>query len=442
MAAHNDDIMVSLLALKTRYHDAEGLMTAKNSFCVNQLRCVLRDINVEFDRLKCLSVDIEENETMPGSTSHKVDIVKRNGNLQTRIESWIRDVEMPGSVCVKDVMSHAEAEVSVPVWTVRDEISDCGSVDECSASRSSRASNLKASRTKVRLARLALKHEEERQREATREKLRQLEMAEAELEACEAKSSYSASVKSVKASYSPNQHALYSPVTCGNYAVGVGNDRGNIGSASTPVLVSRDTAVQFKGQEPTHGRGVQFAPGCARFSDTYSYPSRQHLQPPQSHVPLYSPDRQLDQTRPGCAGEASDRFLPKPSIDPFDGDPLDYWAFVARYDVHIARRVSSADLRLAYLLQHCTKQVHDKVKHHGCGTDKIQACEAVWRELYERYGQPHIISRCCEQRLAAVPKITQCDGDGLENLAVSHIFEGSCWTFDNRFCWVYCKYCK
>ena len=64
--------------------------------------------------------------------------------------------------------------------------------------------------------------------------------------------------------------------------------------------------------------------------------------------------------------KVSDRFSPKPPIDLSDGNSLDYWAFVSKYEVHIARRVNSPGVRLAYLLQHCTKHVHDKAKHHGC----------------------------------------------------------------------------
>ena len=116
--------------------------------------------------------------------------------------------------------------------------------------------------------------------------------------------------------------------------------------------------------------------------------------------------------------EVSERFLSKLSIDPFVGDLLNYWAFVSRYEVHIAGRVNSPDLRLAYLLQHCNKLVHDKVKHHACESNKQLAYESVWKELYQCHGQPHIISRCCQERLVSIGKIMQADVEGLEKLAV------------------------
>ena len=118
--------------------------------------------------------------------------------------------------------------------------------------------------------------------------------------------------------------------------------------------------------------------------------------------------------------ESNERYLPKPSIEPFDGDPLNYyWAFLNRYDILTAGRGGSEDLSLAYLLQHSTEAVYDKVKHHACSLDKRIACEAVWRDLYERFGQLHIVSRCCEKRMTDVPKKGQYDSQGLERLAVS-----------------------
>ena len=116
--------------------------------------------------------------------------------------------------------------------------------------------------------------------------------------------------------------------------------------------------------------------------------------------------------------EASERFLPKPAIEQFDGDPLDYWAFVSRFKVHIADRISSDDLKLVYLLQHCSKSVYERVKHYAGGPDKRQCYQKVWRELYDRYGQPHVVGRHCEQRLLDLPKVGQYDAEHLESMAI------------------------
>ena len=53
---------------------------------VNVNRSTLHDINVEFDNLMCLAINIEENETMLGRMSHKVDVIKQKGKLQNRIK--------------------------------------------------------------------------------------------------------------------------------------------------------------------------------------------------------------------------------------------------------------------------------------------------------------------------------------------------------------------
>ena len=116
--------------------------------------------------------------------------------------------------------------------------------------------------------------------------------------------------------------------------------------------------------------------------------------------------------------ELSERFLPKPSIEVFDGDPFDYWGFVNRFEIHIASRVATDDLRLVYLLQHCSKRIYEKLNHFAGGANPTIGYNQAWQELYRRYGQPHIISRSCEERLLKVTKLSQNDVEGLENFAV------------------------
>ena len=74
----------------------------------------------------------------------------------------------------------------------------------------------------------------------------------------------------------------------------------------------------------------------------------------------------LRQSAPEAShAEASKRFLPKLSIELFDGDPLDCWAFVYRFKVYIADRIVGVDLKLGYLLQHRNKKVYDRIKHYA-----------------------------------------------------------------------------
>ena len=109
-------------------------------------------------------------------------------------------------------------------------------------------------------------------------------------------------------------------------------------------------------------------------------------------------------------------------IEEIDGDPLDHWAFVNRFKVHIASLSNwfifrSIDLKLVYLLQHCSKRVYDRIKHFASGPDKRYCYDIVWRELYDRYSQPHVIGRHCEERLLEVGKINLHDSESLESLA-------------------------
>ena len=85
MAAHNK-LIISLRALKAKYLDAERLMCTEESVNLNRLHSTLHDINVEFDDLMCLAINIKGNETMPGSMSHKVDVIMQKGKLQNKIE--------------------------------------------------------------------------------------------------------------------------------------------------------------------------------------------------------------------------------------------------------------------------------------------------------------------------------------------------------------------
>ena len=129
-------------------------------------------------------------------------------------------------------------------------------------------------------------------------------------------------------------------------------------------------------------------------------------------------ETQFRSPNPNRPVEVGDRFLPKPAVEKFDDDPMDYWAFVNRFEVHVASKVHDDGLRLAYVLQHCTKPVYHKIKHIAGNRDKSFTYRILWQELYERYGQPHIIAHHCENRLQQFPKLVANDAEGLEELAV------------------------
>ena len=240
-------------------------------------------------------------------------------------------------------------DMIAPVLKVTDHLSERGPSENCLSSRGSRASSLGASKVKVRLARLALKHEEKRQQEATGEKMTQFEMAE--LEAWKASSVSSRSVKINEVSNTATPCREISPCL--------------------DNTLKKLVYVLYLIVQKILGLTLLITPNIALNQ---------------------SNKRQSRAVNPFSLGpqplEVSERFLPKPSIDPFDGYPLNYWAFVPRYEVHIA------------------------------GRNKQLAYEAVWKEIYQTQGQPHIISRCCEEPLTSVGKIKQAEVEGLEKLAV------------------------
>ena len=114
-----------------------------------------------------------------------------------------------------------------------------------------------------------------------------------------------------------------------------------------------------------------------------------------------APDKYPDAFVQNRTTEIKDRFLPKSSVEQFDGNTMDYWAFVIGFEVNVASRIQD-DLRLAYVLQHCTKLVYDKVKHIAGSRYKSFAYRMIWQELCERYGQPHVIARTAYKKYGLI----------------------------------------
>ena len=268
-----------------------------------------------------------------------------------------------------------------------------------SSTSSSRSSRIRTTRVKVRLAQLALRQEGERQKEqakvAIREKERQLQMAEAELEAWKTESiASSARSDGERMSFSSQSVDL-----CKVREIRSTSRKTDLYKAGrryqSEIEPARGRQIQKKSEpaataeeprfEPEHGRRGKGANtyGYQRYADTSSY---------RQSPPHFS--KIVDATPNGnFCDEIGERFLPKPTIEHFDGDPLDYGAFVSRFKVHIADCLRSDDLKLVYLLQHCSKKVHEKIKHHAIGGNKQECYRRVWNELRDRYGQPHVIGR-------------------------------------------------
>ena len=173
----------------------------KNINNANDVQKVLRQIKLDFDVLINLCVNIGENETMPGVTSHKLDIINGRKAFNDKVESWLLAVKnvAPEVGCVGDSddtcgVSARQVYVKnvapvvdyvgngtdtcglsgrmnvVPVVGCgRDGVGKSKVSSSAGTSHTSCSSRLRKSRVKVQLARLALCHKKERQQEVTPE---------------------------------------------------------------------------------------------------------------------------------------------------------------------------------------------------------------------------------------------------------------------------------
>ena len=200
-----DKIIFGLHALKAEYVKTEALMSDPEN--VRSVQSKLKLINNNFDELMLLCCFIRDDEIMPGSTSHKIDVIEGKGRFGRKVEDWLSSVGMPEvPVCSGETDTAVGPPVvvtcnsNVGASEINALVDDCDELLGCvksisgktSSTSSSRSSRIRTTRVKVRLAQLALRQEGERQKEqakvAIREKERQLQMAKAELEAWETES--------------------------------------------------------------------------------------------------------------------------------------------------------------------------------------------------------------------------------------------------------------
>ena len=113
----------------------------------------------------------------------------------------------------------------------------------------------------------------------------------------------------------------------------------------------------------------------------------------------------------------SDQLLPKPTIETFDGDPMDYWAFLNRFTCHVADWLPSQK-KFSYLMRHCSERVRQHIQHFSDLHDGRSPYDLAWEELHRRYGQPHVIAQACEECLLEFPRINRDIAEQLNNLSI------------------------
>ena len=164
----NAEIVLSLKALRAKYREVELLMKSIDN--ADDVQTVLCQINIEFDRLMNMCCNIDENQTMPGSASRKIEVINDRNAFKDKVECWLLGTEMPYMCSVSDDTNGVGVSSGIHVEKV--ENIQCGDVvgKTCSSVgtsfRGSCSSRVRKSRVKVQLARPTLCHEKERLRES------------------------------------------------------------------------------------------------------------------------------------------------------------------------------------------------------------------------------------------------------------------------------------
>jgi len=108
--------------------------------------------------------------------------------------------------------------------------------------------------------------------------------------------------------------------------------------------------------------------------------------------------------------------LPKPDLQTFNGDPLDFWSFTSVFDNYIERNASSDSERLIYLLQYTSGDAKRVIK--GCSMmNPAKGYQTARKLLKELFGHPYVIAAKCVNKLTDGPAIKPSDRVGLLNFA-------------------------
>ena len=179
------------------------------------------------------------------------------------------------------------------------------------------------------------------------------------------------------------------------------------------------------GPLPTHpdfsagSSHMQVAPSVAHSYNFNRLPASNPLGPPPSSAdsPIYSHVSPL--LYPGVYNQNSvnydSLFLPRPEFPKFSGNPLEYKAFMNNFETHIEPRVRDEKTLICLLLQHCSKDVKDRIEHFA--TSEVQPYTVAKQRLNKEYGSPWVISDACEQRLKKFPSVRSGDGKQLRRFA-------------------------
>ena len=111
--------------------------------------------------------------------------------------------------------------------------------------------------------------------------------------------------------------------------------------------------------------------------------------------------------------------LPKMELKTFDGNPLDYFAFMKMFDMNIHMHNHAAEIKLAHLIQLCRGIAYESIRDMVL----VEPAEAGYQQardtLRARFGNRNIVIRATIKQLLDGPQLLDGDFDGLRRLAAS-----------------------
>ena len=108
--------------------------------------------------------------------------------------------------------------------------------------------------------------------------------------------------------------------------------------------------------------------------------------------------------------------MPKREFLYFDGDSSKYPRFIKNFDLNVESTVEDDNVRLSYLIQHCTGKAKEAIENWVIlpGAEGYKAARDI---LKRNFGQRHVIIRSLVDKVVKGPQLKSSDGEKLSQLA-------------------------
>ncbi|KAL9982123.1 hypothetical protein ACROYT_G010928 [Oculina patagonica] len=104
--------------------------------------------------------------------------------------------------------------------------------------------------------------------------------------------------------------------------------------------------------------------------------------------------------------------LPKPELNKFNGNPLEFWSFIRSFDNNIEKNSTDEGEKMTFLLQYCTGAARDAIK--SCVTmDPALGYQEARKLLKDRFGHPFKIATAHLNQVTRGPPVKPNDQKGL-----------------------------